>query len=81
MPGGKGRLSIYQSMIQQTGVDIVAPAIYLETTRTGINQCRHLVIFRHLLEVFRSSKASNPRDMIYALLGLAWKERPPFHLT
>lgn len=71
MPGGNDRLSIYQAMIQQLGIEIFASsAIYLETTRTGINQCGHLVVFRHLLEVFRLSRASDLRDMIYALLGL-----------
>jgi hypothetical protein len=78
MPGGGGRPSMYQEMIQRPGIGIVASAIYLETTRSGINKANHPAIFRYLIEAFRSSKASNPRDMIYALLSLGWKDRPPF---
>ncbi|PMD57448.1 uncharacterized protein K444DRAFT_54175 [Hyaloscypha bicolor E] len=71
-------MSICHNMIQQPGVEIIASAIYLETTRRGIEQSGHLVVFRHLLDIFRLSRASNPGDMIYALLSLAWKELHPF---
>jgi hypothetical protein len=59
-------------------VDVGMAAIYLESTRKGISTSGHLALFRYLLQAHRYCKASDPRDMIYAFLGLAWKERKPF---
>jgi hypothetical protein len=59
-------------------VDVGMAAIYLESTRTGISTYGHLALFRYLLQAHRYCNASDPRDMIYAFLGLGWRERKPF---
>ncbi|KAL8834196.1 MAG: hypothetical protein Q9176_007624 [Flavoplaca citrina] len=53
-------------------------AVYLESTRAGIASVGHKAWFYYLLQAHRHFLASDPRDKIYALLGIAWKERPPF---
>ncbi|KAH0565452.1 hypothetical protein GP486_001152 [Trichoglossum hirsutum] len=69
---------VYKSMLEDKSLDIGMTVVQLETARTGMAQVGHLILFRHLLEAFRPSDASDARDKIYALIGLAWKERPPF---
>ncbi|KAI9776100.1 MAG: hypothetical protein M1839_000613 [Geoglossum umbratile] len=69
---------VYKSMLKDRSLDIGMTVVQLETARTGMAQVGHLILFRHLLEAFRPSDASDARDKIYALIGLAWKERPPF---
>ena len=59
-------------------VNVGMAAIYLESTRAGIASAGHKAVFRYLIEAHRFCEASDPRDMIYAFLGLAWKERLPF---
>lgn len=70
-PGPYGRLL-------EAKIDVGMAAIYLESTRKGISTSGHLALFRYLLHAHRYCKASDPRDMIYAFLSLAWKERKPF---
>lgn len=53
-------------------------AIYLESTRTGIANLGHKAVFRYLIDAHRYCEATDPRDMTYAFLGLAWRERLPF---
>lgn len=65
-------------ILMQSNANLGMPAIYMESTRRGIIERGHKVLFRHLINVHRCCKASDPRDMIYALLGIAWRDRPPF---
>ena len=53
-------------------------AKYLQETKAGIQRHGNLALFRYLLRVFRYSDASDPRDKIFSLLGIARKDRPPF---
>ncbi|KAL8978226.1 MAG: hypothetical protein Q9205_006144 [Flavoplaca limonia] len=62
----------------RTNVSIGMAAVYLESTRAGIASVGHKAWFYYLLQAHRHCLASDPRDKIYALLGIAWKERPPF---
>ena len=59
-------------------VNIGMTAVYVETARSGMANYGHKALFRWLITVFRYCEASDPRDMIYAFLGIAWQERPPF---
>ena len=68
----------YRSMLEDRNLSLGLQAINLEVSRTGILRSGHLGVFRHLLEVFRASEANDPRDKIYALLGITWREKPPF---
>lgn len=62
----------------ESHVNVGMAAIYLESTRAGIAHSGHKALFRYLLQVHRFCDASDPRDMIYALLGITWRDRPPF---
>ena len=68
----------YRRLLEQRNLGIGIPVVNLEQTRTGIRQVHHLALFRYLLEAYREADATRPEDKIYALLGLAWKDRPPF---
>ena len=61
-----------------TNVSIGMAAVYLESILAGIARIGHKAWFYYLLQAHRHCLASDPRDKIYALLGIAWKERPPF---
>jgi len=68
----------YHKLLEQRNLGAGLPLSNLDTARTGIATSGHLGLFKYLLEAFRESDATNPSDKIYALIGLAWKERPPF---
>jgi hypothetical protein len=53
-------------------------AFYLESTRASISKVGHLPLFRYLIHAHRVCEATDPRDKIYAFLGLAWQETLPF---
>jgi hypothetical protein len=66
---------IYGKVMEDNRLQLSLPLMYMEHIRT---KASHPSLFRYLLTAFRRSEASDPRDNIYALLGIAWKERPPF---
>ncbi|KAL9607108.1 MAG: hypothetical protein Q9167_007948 [Letrouitia subvulpina] len=59
-------------------ITVGMPAIYLELSRANLTKTGHKASLQCLIDVHRTCKASDPRDMIFALLGIAWKERQPF---
>ncbi|KAL9026625.1 MAG: hypothetical protein Q9180_007456, partial [Flavoplaca navasiana] len=67
----------YRTLLRMN-VSIGMAAVYLESTRAGIARFGHKAWFYYLLQAHRHCLASDPRNKIYALLGIAWKERPPF---
>src|SRR5205814_4267541 len=69
---------IYGEIMKDSRPQLYRPLMYLEDLRTKASHYNHPTHFRYLLVAFRLSQASDPRDKIYALLSLAWKERPPF---
>jgi len=69
---------IYRRMLQEKNLQLSRSLVYLETIRAGVTTYKHPAVFRYLLMSLRMFKASDDRDKIYALMGLAWKERPPF---
>jgi hypothetical protein len=72
-----GDVGRYRRLLEAR-VNLGMAALYIEATRAGVVANGHLALFRYLLQVHRHCEASDPRDMIYAFLGLAWKERLPF---
>lgn len=69
----------YRKLLE-ANVEVGLAAIYLESTRSGIARSGHKGLFRYLVQAHRVCQASDPRDMIYAFLGIAWMERPPFSM-
>ena len=67
----------YRKLLE-SNFDVGSAALYLEGTRSGIAQSGHKALFRYLVQVHRVCQASDPRDMIYAFLGIASMERSPF---
>ena len=66
------------SRLLQSNTDVGMAALYLQGTRSGIKTHGKLAILRYLLEAHRYTESTDPRDKIYAFLGLSRKDRPPF---
>jgi heterokaryon incompatibility protein (HET) len=69
---------IYKKLMEDKILQLSKPLVYMEHIRTSMEQYGQPSLFRYLLATFRLSEASDPRDKIYALLSIAWKDRPPF---
>lgn len=68
---------VYTQMLREKSLDI---NLVLEQIRREIVRDGAPPALPKLVSMFRDSKASDPRDKIYALLNLANKESPPFRM-
>ncbi|KAH8676496.1 heterokaryon incompatibility protein-domain-containing protein [Tricladium varicosporioides] len=73
----KGKAPIYSKMLSQP-LDYGAGAMYLNQTRTGSEKAGKLYSLEALITNHRYCEATDPRDMIYALQGVANKNIRPF---
>jgi hypothetical protein len=70
--------AIYSKMISQN-IDSGVSAMALNQTRNGTQSAGELYTLESLLKFHGHCEASDPRDMIYALQGIARKDAKPFN--
>jgi hypothetical protein len=73
----EGDPTIYQKLLSEN-IDPGYSAMYLEQTKRGMAVAGKPWTLEQLLLNHRHCESSDPRDRIYAFLGMARKDRPPF---